>query len=107
MTDYPHNAVWLIPNFSALSEPFPKRRSGLNVTLVGDHVKAMLGAPGSRAAETGWKKGDEITVINGQEIGPAYPDSPLSCWTEEPTGTQVTLGLADGSVRKLTLADYF
>jgi hypothetical protein len=107
MTDYPHNAVWLTPNASALGEPFPKRRSGLNVTLVGDRLKVLLVAPGSLAAQTGWKEGDEITVIDGQKIGPAYPGSPLSRWAEGPAGTEVTLNLADGSTRKLTLADYF
>jgi aspartyl protease/PDZ domain-containing protein len=107
MTDYPHNAVWLIPNASALAEPFPKRRSGLNVTLAGDRLKVLLVAPGSLAAETGWKEGDEITAIDGQKIGPAYPGSPLSRWAEGPAGSEVTLTLADGSTRKLTLADYF
>jgi C-terminal processing protease CtpA/Prc len=53
-----------------------KRRSGLNVTLVGDRLKVLLVAPGSLAAETGWKEGDEITAIDGQKIGPAYPGSP-------------------------------
>jgi hypothetical protein len=107
MTDYPHNAVWLIPNASALAEPFPKGRSGLDVTPAGDRLKVLLVAPGSPAAQTGWKEGDEITAIDGQKIGPAYPGSPLSRWARGPAGSEVTLMLADGSIRKLTLADYF
>jgi aspartyl protease/PDZ domain-containing protein len=107
VTDYPHNAVWLIPNASALAEPFPKGRSGLNVTPAGDRLKVLLVAPGSPAAETGWKEGDEITAIDGQKIGPAYSGSPLSRWAGGPAGTEVTLSLTDGSTRKLTLADYF
>lgn len=77
------------------------------MTLVGDRLKVLLVAPGSLAAKTGWKEGDEITVIDGQKIGPAYPGSPLSRWAEGPAGTEVTLSLTDGSTRKLTLADYF
>jgi len=65
-----------------------------------------LSAPGCPAAQTGWKEGDEITAINGQKIGPAYPCSPLSRWAGGPAGTEVTLSLADGSTRKLKLADY-
>jgi hypothetical protein len=107
MTDYPHNAIWLIPNANALAEPFPKGRSGLNVTPAGDRLKVLLVAPGSPAAETGWKQGDEITAIDGQKIGPAYSGSPLSRWARGPAGSEVTLTLADGSTRKLTLADYF
>jgi C-terminal processing protease CtpA/Prc len=67
----------------------------------------LLVAPGSPAAETGWKQGDEITAIDGQKIGPAYSGSPLSRWARGPAGSEVTLTLADGSTRKLTLADYF
>jgi hypothetical protein len=107
MTDYPHNAVWLIPNASALAEPFPKRRSGLNVTPAGGRLKVLLVAPGSQAAQTGWKEGDEITAIDGQKIDPAYPGSLLSHWAEGPAGTEITLSLTDGSTRKLKLADYF
>jgi hypothetical protein len=107
MTDYPHNALWLIPNASALAEPFPKHRSGLNVTPAGDRLKVLLVAPGSPAAQSGWKEGDEITAINGQKVSSAYPGSPLSWWAEGPAGTEVTLSLADGSTRKLTLKDYF
>ncbi len=36
-----------------------------------------------------------------------YPGSPLSHWAEGPAGTELMLSLADGSTRKLTLADYF
>src|SRR5579859_1639192 len=107
MTDYPHNAIWLIPDAGALAEPFPKGRSGLNVTPAGDRLKVLLVAPGSPAAQSGWKEGDEITAIDGQKIGPAYSGSSLSWWAEGPAGTEITLGLADGSTRKLTLADYF
>ena len=55
MTDYPHNAVWLISNASALAELFPKGRSGLNVTPAGDR-----GSPLSRWA--GGPAGTEVTL---------------------------------------------
>ncbi|HEX3363646.1 aspartyl protease family protein [Phenylobacterium sp.] len=107
ITDYMHNAIWLTPDASALAEPFPKRRSGLMVSQDGERLKVILVAPGSPAAQAGWKAGAEITAIDGQKIGPGYLGSPLSHWSEGAPGTEITLSLADGSIRKLTLADYY
>ncbi|HLZ74083.1 aspartyl protease family protein [Phenylobacterium sp.] len=107
VTDYAHNAIWLTPNASAMAEPFPKRRSGLVVSQNGDRLKVEQVAPGSPAAWAGWKEGVEIVAIDGQKIGPGYVGSPLARWSEGAPGTEVTLSLADGSTRKLTLADYY
>jgi hypothetical protein len=108
VTDYPHNAIWLTPNAAAMAEPFPKRRSGLIVEQAGDRLKVVLVAPGSpAAARTDWQAGAEITEIDGQKIGPGYLGSPLSHWSEGAPGTEVTLSLVNGSIRKLTLADYY
>jgi hypothetical protein len=107
VTDYAHNAIWLTPNASAMAEPFPKRRSGLMLSQDRDRLKVIQVAPGSPAAGAGWKEGVEITAIDGQKIGPGYLGSPLSHWSEGAPGTEVTLSLADGSTRTLTLADYY
>jgi hypothetical protein len=105
--DYPHNAIWLTPNASAMAEPFPKRRSGLMVSQDRDRLKVIQIAPGSPASRAGWKEGAEIVAVDGQKIGPGYLGSPLSHWSERAPGTEVTLSLADGSTQKLTLADYY
>jgi hypothetical protein len=107
VTDYPHNAIWLTPNASAMAEPFLKRRSGLMVEQSGDRLRVIMVAPGSPAAQGGWKEGAEITAIDGQKIDPGYLGSRLSHWSEGAPGTEITLSLADGSTRKLTLADYY
>jgi hypothetical protein len=107
VTDYAHNAIWLTPNAAAIAEPFPKRRSGLMVIHYRDRLKVIQVAPGSPAAQAGWKEGVEITAIDGQKIGVGFLGSSLSHWSEGAPGTEVTLLLADGSIRKLTLADYY
>jgi hypothetical protein len=106
-TDYPHDALWLIPDAKALAEPFPKNRSGLILTHSADRLKTLFVAPGSPAGRGGWKEGAEIIAIDGQRIDATYSSSRLSHWAEQRTGTIVVLTLADGSTRELTLEDYY
>jgi hypothetical protein len=59
-------------------------------------------------ARTGELLGERITEDQQtQKIGPGYLGSRLSHWSEAAAGTNVTLTLAVGSTRKLTLADYY
>jgi hypothetical protein len=107
ITDYPHNALWLTANPQALVEPFAKNRAGLDFTPSPDKLVVMLVRPGSPAARSGWKEGVEVIAIDGHRIDPRYSGSALSHWTEQPSGTVVSLTLSDGSTRQLTLADYY
>lgn len=107
LTDYADNALWLIPDKEALARPFQRNRAGLITHLVGDRLKILMVAPGSPAELAGWKESDEIIAIDGTKIGPNFRSTELSHWAQQPAGTTVTLQLANSSVRKITLADYY
>jgi hypothetical protein len=107
ITDYPHDALWLTADPKALVEPFARNRAGLDFAPAPDKLVVMLVRPGSPAAHSGWKEGTEVVAIDGQKIDSKFSGSALSHWSEQPPGTIVTLALADGSTKQLTLADYY
>jgi len=107
VTDYPHDALWLTPEPKLIAEPFPKNRAGLAFMPASDRLVVMLVRPGSPAEHAGWTKGAEVIAIDGHKIDAKYSGSPLARWSERPPGTVVALTLADGSIRQLTLADYY
>jgi hypothetical protein len=107
ITDYPHNALWLIPDTNALAQPFGKDRSGLIGLPSGDRVKVLLVAPGSPAEKAGWKEGTEIIAVDGHKIDANFKASAQAQWGEQPGGTVITLTLADGTTQQLILADYY
>jgi predicted aspartyl protease len=106
--DFAGDRMWMTPYADAASRPFRRNRTGLSLTpqapgqLVVDHVAA-----GSPAATGGWKKGDLIAALDGRSIPPDYMASDASMWIYGAAGRTVTLTLADGTQRRLTLADYF
>ena len=67
-------------------------------------VHVMRGGP---AAAAGWKRGDLICRIDGQPIPGDYPDSPLANWSTGAPGRIVSLGMCDGTVRTLTLRQFY
>jgi hypothetical protein len=107
ITDYPHDALWLSADPKALTQPFARNRAGLDFAPSPDKLVVMLVRPGSPAEHSGWKQGTEVIAIDGHRIDATYSGSALSHWPEQPAGTVVTLALADGSTRQLTLADYY
>ena len=107
ITDYPHDALWLTADPRAIVEPFARNRAGLDLTPSPDRLVVMLVRPGSPAERGGWKQDEEIIAIDGQKVDAKFSGSALSRWSEQPAGTDVALTLADGSIRHLTLADYY
>jgi len=107
LTDYPHDALWLIPNAEHLHDPFTKDRSGLAAMPAKDRLKVLMVAPGSPAEHAGLKEGAEILAVNGKLIDAGYSGSDLSQWAHQAPGTMVKLTLADGSIQQLTLQDYY
>jgi len=107
ITDYPHNALWLIPDTNALAQPFGKDRSGLIGLPSGDRVKVLLVAPGSPAEKAGWKEGTEIIAVDGHKIDAIFEASAQAQWGEQAAGTVTVLTLADGTTQQLILADYY
>ncbi len=107
ITDYANDRLYLIPHKDALTRPFRKDRAGLQTVVEGDRLKVTYASPGSPAEAAGWKKGEEITAIDGRPITADFHGSELSRWRFGPAGKTVTFTLADGSKRSLTLKDYF
>jgi len=106
--DFAGDRIWMAPYADATSQPFRKNRTGLSLSpqalgaLVVDHV-----ALGSPAALGGWRAGERITALDGHPIAPDYMASETSQWIFGAAGRTAILTLADGSQRRLTLADYF
>jgi len=107
LIDFPGNRLYAIPLRNLVAQPFPRDRSGLRLVPDGNALEVTHVAEGSPAAAAGWKKGDVVTAIDGKPVGPDTPLGPHGGFTFAPAGTVVTLTMADGSIRRLTLADYF
>jgi hypothetical protein len=107
MIDFQNSRMFVIPLAQSLNEPFERDRSGLRAVQEGHKLVVRHVSKGSPAKAAGWKEGDVIVAIDGQAIGPAFASSRLSLWARRPAGTIVSLTLADGSVRSLSLRDYF
>lgn len=107
LIDFPGNRLYALPLRDRLEESFPRDRSGLRLVHDGNKLDVTYVAEGSPAAAAGWKTGDVVTAIDGKPVGPDTPLGPHGGFTFGPAGTVVTLTMADGSTRKLTLADYF
>jgi hypothetical protein len=107
LIDMQNSRLFLIPIASRLDAPFDRDRSGIRAVHEGKKLIVRHVSTGSPAEAAGWKEGDTIVAIDGQPIGPGFDSSQLSLWARAPEGTVVTLTMADGSTRKLTLADYF
>jgi hypothetical protein len=107
LIDFPGNRLYAIPLRDRIAEPFPRDRSGLRLVRDGNKLDVTYVTEGSPAAAAGWKKGDVITAVDGKPVGPDTLLGPHGGFTFGPAGTVVTLTMADGITRKLTLADYF
>ena len=86
---------------------FSRDRAGLFVTFEGDHYEVRHVTASGPAAKAGIKVGDRLVAIHGRRVGPGFPEQPESEWPFEPVGTEVELGLADGRVVIVTLADFY
>ena len=86
---------------------FSRDRAGLFVTFEGDHYQVRHVTPEGPAAKAGIKVGDRLVAILGRPVGPGFPDAPESEWPFAPAGTPVEVGLADGRIVIVTLADFY
>ncbi|MET0179495.1 MAG: hypothetical protein ABW194_03300, partial [Novosphingobium sp.] len=81
--------------------------SGLLVGLERDRLKVLHVMRGGPAAAAGWQPGETICRINDQPVTVDYPTSALAKWAIGAPGTAVRLGLCDGTVRTLTLRQFY
>ena len=96
----------LKPGAEADAAPL-RSTSGLLVGLEGDRLKVLHVMRGGPSAAAGWQAGALICRIDGQAIGKDYPGSALAKWSIAAPGTVVRLGLCDGTVKALTLAEFY
>lgn len=101
--DFGGRRMWLGAANSARNEPFLRDRTGLEADIDGDTLKVAHVAKASPAEAAGWHVGDVITQIDGETATSANLSLSLSAHP----GQTVEFTLADGSKRKLTLADYY
>jgi len=99
------DCLWLEPgpDFAA---PFPKEKTGLGLQWAASALTVEFVAPGSPAAADGWQTGVRVTALDGAPITPDWWRT-TARWSRAPSGTRVTLTLADGAVRSLTLKEYY
>lgn len=104
VTDFPHDRIWLTPRPDAISQPFYKDRLGLALQPSG---KALIYvAPGSPADRAGLKKGDVVTAIDGVPLEDLSAAA-LGRLRTLPDGATVKVTLKDGSVKIVTVREYY
>jgi len=81
--------------------------SGLLVGLERDRLKVLHVMRGGPAAAAGWQPGDTICRVDGQPITADYPTSALAKWSIGAPGTAVRLESCSGTVRTLTLRQFY
>jgi aspartyl protease/PDZ domain-containing protein len=106
IADFPHNALYVIANRTALEQPFPRDRSGLAALPSDSTLNVIFVAPNSPAARQGWRVGEKIIAINGTSVR-KLSALDATQWRYGSAGTVVRFTMLDGRTRELTLADYY
>lgn len=107
MLDVTAGFVWFRRPPSRHRLPMLKDRSGLGLAGSADALTVVHVALSSPASAAGWVAGERIVAINGHPVDPSYTRGSLWAWRFDAAGTVVKLELAGGSMRELTLADYY
>lgn len=95
----------LLPGKSAAAR-VPRSTSGLLVEFTGAALRVVHVMRGSPAAAASWKAGEEICSADGIAVTDDIRDGAVE-WTIGTPGRTVRVGLCDGTVRSLTLADFY
>ena len=86
---------------------FSRDRAGLFTTFEGKHYEVRHVTADGPAAKAGIKVGDRLVAIQGRRVGPGFPERLEAEWPFAPAGTPVEVGLSDGRVVIVTLADFY
>ena len=105
--DYAHECLWLEPGEDWDTKPFERNLTGLLTRRDAGALEVLLVAPGSPAEKDGWETGDRIVAIDGTPVGDTFRDEIDRFGMLRAEGSSVTLRLADGTERPLTLARYY
>jgi PDZ domain len=106
IVDYSHDRLYAMPDAAAIATPIAKDRIGLLLGVKGANFIVAFVAPGSPAALAGFKKGDEISAIDGKAHD-AWPVPDIIKLQMTEVGTIYVFTMADGSTRRITAADFF
>jgi hypothetical protein len=105
--DYRHDRIYATPHKDAASAVFFKDRLGLVVARQKDAGFAVtFVSPRSPAADAGFKIGDKISSIN-EKTAETLPFLAMVKLRFTEAGKAFTFIMEDGSVRKVTAADFF
>lgn len=107
ITDYSRDMLHLSAADVEETRRLPRNRSGLRLLHEGNSLKVLLVAEHSPAAAQGWRAGEVIVRIDDTPVTQDYWSHALCRWAEQPPGSAVSLGLEDGTERRLILADYY
>jgi hypothetical protein len=105
--DLSQGRLWLRPISKQARLPMLKDRSGLGLAASPADLTVVHVATGSPAARSGWAAGERIVKVNGHAIDESYTRGSLWQWRYGAAGARISLELADGTTRMLTLADYY
>ncbi|NNF07741.1 MAG: PDZ domain-containing protein [Candidatus Eisenbacteria bacterium] len=105
MFDYPHDCLWLEPGAN-FDQPLARDKTGLGLTFQQSALEVSYVAPGSPAEQAGWKRGDRIHAIDGQQVDGNWWKQ-YGEWMLADDGTQITFTMKDDSKRKLVTKTYF
>jgi hypothetical protein len=108
--DYPHNRLFAIPNPVAVKTAIAKDRVGLVLARTPQGDAGAFGvafvSPGSPADAAGFKKGDNIALIDGKPFK-AWPPAAVIGFRMADAGAIHVFTMPDGATRKVQAADFF
>ncbi len=104
--DFPHDALHLRPDAARLRSSFARDRLGLTLEAEPGVLRVIHVAAGSPAAAAGFRVGELLAAIDGRAAASWTPPERRELG-DRPVGTFVTIRLADGTSRRVVLADYY
>jgi hypothetical protein len=105
--DYSHNRLYAIPDDATIKKPIEKDRIGLVFDKKSTDIFAVaFVAPNSPAESAGFKKSEEIVMIDGKTIAEWAPQSIIAFQMAD-AGIMHTFKMLDGTVRQIKAQDFF
>lgn len=96
----------LAPNADAAAAPV-KSTSGLLVGYDNGRFSVLHVMRGSPAAAAGWRVRDQICTVDEKPVPPPTGGTVETGWSADTPGRTITFGMCDGSVRRLTLRQFY
>lgn len=103
--DYTQNRLILEPG-TDWQRSFEKDRLGLAILAGDEGIEVIHVASGSPAEHAGWKVGDRVVSINGEELGAAAQELWWK-YSRGPAGEWVVVAHADGRLVEMVLAEFY